>query len=115
MTYREKECKYLEITIHDNDFTNELYFIAEDITKLLDYMGGTYKIHDMNKLSVAIQHMWYGMYRAMQALDRPYIDTTTVDYFKPDLRIVDFFDINDWENRENLYIPLFKDGEWFIR
>lgn len=38
-----------------------------------------------------------------------------MDYFKPDMKIVDFFDIPEDDNRQSVYIPLFGDKEYIVR
>ena len=36
-------------------------------------------------------------------------------WFKPDMKIVDFFDIPEDDNRQSVYIPLFGDKEYIVR
>ena len=35
------------------------------------------------------------------------INCSMFDYFKPDLEIVDYLDIPEWDNNESVFIPLF--------
>ena len=42
-------------------------------------------------------------------------ELTLRDYFEPDLEIVDYLDIPDWDNSESAFIPLFNDGAVIYR
>lgn len=109
--------QYLRITLHDNDFTSYWEALVVSIESIVNdfhtvYVGENFD-WDMDRLAAAIQYLWYAMDEMDYACDSPARRACfanqrrhTVDSFKPDISIVDYKDIPDWENSEVIYIPL---------
>jgi len=107
--------KYLRITTHDNDFICSL----EAIGKLLYdtfYSEGTYPTEeDFPTLKEIIKHLWFGADMAVDLMRWGYLNTPNIEFFEPHLEFVDYLDIPDWNNYENIYIPMFDDAEILVR
>ena len=116
--YKNKECKYLAITVHDNDFITELRLTAECIVSLpiidLSKVSSS-SSEDMDKIALSIQHILFGVYTGLGVFDKYHNNNTGVEKFKPDIKVIDFFDIPDDDNRQSVYIPLFNNKEYLVR
>ena len=114
--------RYLNITIHDNDFGIELEFVAELLKSLIDFFScyESYDIEDKDLpyLKSGINYLLYGVYKIYDYFraHNNQENTTNVsfDYFEPDLKIVDYLDIPEWDNGKSVFIPLFK-GDIIVR
>ena len=102
--------KYLKITLHDNDFTSIVEFSSILLHELIDFFDGygSYNIsdEDLSKLKDDIHHLLYDTYRIYNYLYHRKCNTK-FDYFQPELQIVDYLDIPEWNNNESVFIPLF--------
>lgn len=105
--------KYLRVTIHDNDFTNQLLYVGDLLHQVFADNGYPTE-QDFGILKEMIAHIWYGVHEIMGKLRFGECDLCGFDYFEPDLEFVDFEDIPDWDNSESIYIPMF-DGEILLR
>lgn len=112
------KCEYLAVTLHDNDFITELRLMAECIISLpiidLTKINESASSEDMDKIALSIQYLLCGIYNGNLAFGytNNYI---ALERFKPDMKIVDFFDIPEDDNRQSVYIPLFGDKEYIVR
>lgn len=113
MTEMNQDKKYLQITIYDNDFIDEL----EDAARILWQSFGCYeKIpteKDFPYLKKCIRNIMSTSYcvNALSRGDKDLPNTEVYDtYFTPKLSIVKREDISDWENHEYIYVPLFNDS-----
>lgn len=111
--------RYVQLTIHDNDFWATIEFVSELLRSLIDYFGhyGSYDItdEDLQQLKDDIQHLLYGTYRIHNYLFHRERDYPSFDYFKPTVKIVDYLDIPDWDNNQSVFVPLFENGDIIIR
>ena len=109
--------KYLKVTLHDNDFTSIIEFSSMLLHELIDFFDGygSYNIsdEDLLKLKDDIHHLLYATYRIYNYFFHRKRDTP-FEYFKPDLEIIDYLNIPEWDNCESVFIPLFK-GEIITR
>ena len=112
----EQKATYLRVTIHDNDFRFSLELVGEALQEIFEYIEEYPTEEDFPVLKQMIKYIWYGIHHVYEKIDR--VDRyyeVEIDYFEPDLEFVDFFDIPDWDNGENIYIPMFDDGKIFWR
>lgn len=103
--------KYLMITIHDNDFTSYYHILGNTLLDVFRYAGYPTE-EDIPELKELIKFLWYSV-DSIVNLSR-WKDTSIKhksypinDYFIPDIKIVNYFDIPKWGNGEEIYIPLF--------
>ena len=114
------ESKYLMITIHDNDFTS--YFMELGITlyNIFVFEGTFPTEEDIPELKELIKYLWYSIHN-IDMLMRwkntlvEYKRMDEISYFYPDVKIINYLDIPEWEAGENIYIPLFTYGEILLR
>ena len=102
-----KEC-YLKLTIHDNDFGYEIKLVSEILYDVLYYCD-TEPVDLYNNLAQVkeyVQHLLYTISSISRQLSE--MPLVSFDYFKPDLEIVTYRDIPDWDNGETAFIPLFE-------
>lgn len=118
---KTKEAKYLLVTIHDNDFGYfTLEYIGEILQEYFKYCSYYPKKEDLPYLKKYIQNVWFGvsnienflLYRVRNTEKRC---ERYFDWFEPDLKIVDFSEIEDNADGENVYVPLFEGGEIILR
>ena len=109
--------KYLKVTLHDNDFTSIIEFSSMLLYELIVFFDeyASYDISDKNlsQLKDDLHHLLYTTYKIYNYLHHRECNTK-FDYFKPDLEIVDYLDIPEWDNNESVFIPLF-DGDIITR
>ena len=109
--------KYLKVTLHDNDFTSIIEFSSMLLKEIIDFFDGygSYDIsdEDLSRLKDDIHYLLYATYRIYNYLYHRECNTKS-DYFKPDLEIVDYLDMPEWDNNESVFIPLF-DGDIITR
>lgn len=113
---------YLKITICDNDFTGYAKEIGRILYDIFRFENTYPNEDDFDNIKGFIKHLWYSVYELGDYLR--WKDTIVeygvshegyIDRFEPDLQIIDYTDIPDWENGEVFYIPLFDcDGEIII-
>lgn len=106
--------KYLRITIHDNDFISDLQIVGETLKNIFDFEDKYPTEDDLPKIKEYISNLCWSIHN----LDNFYRwKDTSVDFsetpmkiFDVDLAIVDYTDIPDWNNSEDVYIPLFAEN-----
>ena len=115
----QSSARYLKITLHDNDFTDIIEFSSILLKKLIDYFDyyGSYNIDekDLNKLQDNIQYILYATYRIYNYFYHMDYEDVSFDYFKPDLKIVDFLDIPERVDNTGVFIALFKGDNLIFR
>ena len=99
--------KYLRVTIHDNDFISSLIEIGK-LLYYIFYMEDKYPTEEQfPELAESIKHLLYGANMTKDLARWGEIIKVDIEYFKPKLEFVDYLDIPDWDNHENIYIPMF--------
>lgn len=102
---------YLKLSIHDNDYWYIIERVSESLSEIFYFLDITPNIlkNKLPQLKIYIQDMLYTTYTMCFLLEGRDKDEelTSRDYFEPDLEIVDYLDIPDWDNGENAFIPLF--------
>lgn len=112
--YNKEKCEanYLRLTIHDNDFWCTVRFVAELLNNMMAYCDMKITKEDLPEIKEYINSLLYATCSFEHyALNR---EIPSYDYFDPDLKIVNYLDIPEWENFECAYIPLFH-GEVLYR
>lgn len=107
--------KYLKVTIYDNDFTSSLVRVCKILYNIFQDEDKYPEEKDFPFLKTAIQYMWCGTKMAQDISRWGNINTSSFNYLIPDLEIVDAHEIEEWENYESVYIPLFDDGSLVVR
>lgn len=105
-----KEAKYLRVTLHDNDFIFELESVGELLQDLFIFYGKYPTEKDFPKLKKYIQHILYATNGVCCVL-RNCNCNDNLSYFNPTLNIVNYLDIPEWDNSEDIYIPLFDESK----
>ena len=102
---------YLKLSIHDNDYWYIIERVSESLSEIFYFLDITPNIlkNKLPQLKIYIQDMLYTTYTMCFLLEGRDKDEelTSRDYFEPDLEIVDYLDIPNWDNGENAFIPLF--------
>lgn len=98
---------YLKLTIHDNDFRNELENVSNSLHEILYFLDVTPDIlaDKLPQLQAVVQGLLYEIHLIHVLFDECK-ELVNKDYFKPDLEIVNYSDIPDWDNGESAFIPL---------
>ena len=102
-----KDC-YLKLTIYDNDFGYEIKLVSEllrDVFCFLD-IEPVDLYNNLAQVKEYVQYLLYATSSISHQLEG--MPLTSFDYFKPDLEIVPYRDIPDWDNGETAFIPLFE-------
>lgn len=103
--------KYLEITLHDNDFGRELNGLGQYLIEQITNNDGEFNINDnyplfrdgiVKYLSAAYQlrkAIWWG--KAVDVGD-------VADYFdlRLKIRVIEENELKSWDNAEILYVPI---------
>lgn len=102
---------YLKLSIHDNDYWYIIERVSESLSEFFYFLDITPNIlkNKLPQLKIYIQDMLYTTYTMcflLKGRDKDE-ELTSRDYFEPDLEIVDYLDIPNWDNGENAFIPLF--------
>ena len=102
---------YLKLSIHDNDYWYIIERVSESLSEIFYFLDITPNIlkNKLPQLKIYIQDMLYTTYTMcflLKGRDKDE-ELTSRDYFEPDLEIVDYLDIPNWDNGENAFIPLF--------
>ena len=110
---------YLKLSIHDNDYWYIIERVSESLSEIFYFLDITPDILEdkLPQLKTYIQDMLYTTYAMcflLKGRDKGE-ELTLRDYFEPDLEIVDYLDIPDWDNSESAFIPLFNDGAVIYR
>ena len=112
--------KYLMITIHDNDFTSYFIELGKTLYNIFISEGKFPTEEDIPELKELIKHLWYSVHNIVMLMRWKntlveYERTDEISYFYPDVKIMDYLDIPEWENAEDIYIPLFENGEILLK
>ena len=107
--------KYLKITICDNDFWHSLSLVGDLLQELFWFMDRYPTEDQLEFLKVYIKHIWFGTNGVEKIVGWGNGSPIDISYFEPDLKIVDFADIPEWDNDESIYIPMFDGGEIITR
>ena len=103
---------YLRLTIHDNDFWCTIQFVAELLKRMIDYCNLKITKEDLPEIREYINGLLYSICNIEHYMLNK--ELPSYEWFDPDLKIVNYLDIPEWENFECAYIPLFK-GEVLYR
>lgn len=110
--------KFLEISIHDNDLYFTLEFVGNMMNDIMQFSSvgdrGEFSQDEIDKLKIIVQELLFNA-RELRIMCDNRFPHTDKDYFKPDIRVVNGSEVEEWDNAETLYIPLSYDGEIFIR
>lgn len=106
--------KYLQITIHDNDFITSLEMVGKLLQNIFQFEETYPDEEALPRLREYIQNLWYGIYGTMCLMEDRTCSASDLDYLKPILEFVRFENIPAWDNYESIYIPMF-DGEILVR
>lgn len=103
----DKSDSYLKLTIHDNDFRNELENVSNSLCEIFYFLDVTPDtISDkLPQLKTFVQGLLYEIHLIHVLFDKCK-ELAHKDYFEPDLEIVNYSDIPDWDNGESAFIPL---------
>ena len=97
------EAKYLMITIHDSDFIYELQCVGKYLN---DIWGFTEKYptneQDLHTLNPIIQDLIFKTYSLITGRS-----DVEYSYFEPDLKIVNYLDIPEYDDYSQVFVPLF--------
>lgn len=110
---------YLKITMHDNDFTGSLKYVADILYKIFQYAGRYPEENELPLLATYIQNLWFSIHNINAIM---YWNKNSVGFnesnfslFRPSLKFVDFLDIPEWDDYESVYIPMFDNSAILIR
>lgn len=104
---------YLCITLRDNDFTAYSYILGEYIQKIIYWYKNesseSLSDEQLEKLRPYIARMWWSIHNMENVIYSNNTRETAYDVFERNLElsVVDYTDIPEWDNYENIYIPLF--------
>lgn len=111
--------RYLRITIHDNDFTNSLEYVANTLNAVFKSEGRYPEEDELPLLKKYVQSLWFSIDNISDILRW---NKTSVKFkensekiYEPELKFVDYLDIPEWDNYESVYIPMFDNAEILIR
>lgn len=117
-TNYDRDAKYLRITIHDNDFMNELEIVGEILSKLFWAADRYPEEEELDHLKTYIQTLLFSIVNTNNIMPHSvhweHVENK-MELFKPELELVHYLDIPEWNNRENIYIPMFDYGRILIR
>lgn len=104
--------KYLKMTIYDNDFTRYYEEIGTLISSLIMHDAPPTE-ESLDKLKPYIARLWWAAFNihdVLREIKTPMIKSkeTDYEYFENNLElsIVEESDIPEWDNAEDIYIPL---------
>lgn len=111
--------KYLRLTIHDNYFLSSLQSVCKALQEVF-YIEGYPDEEDLPKIKEYIKHMWYGadaIHNLLRWKDFVCAEhhVTQMEYLDPELSLVNFEDILEWDNCESAYIPMMDGEEILVR
>lgn len=98
-------CEYLEITIHDNDFSEALRLVGKHLYQIFSETQFPNNEKDLESIKPLVTQLLDVSHRLYSCSNKSYMKYFDV---RLKLKFVDFTDIPDWNNYESIYIPLFK-------
>lgn len=112
------DAKYLKITIHDNDFTSYIGYLAEAIMNMFKWNGWKPKSDkDLENLKPAIAHIWYGLDMICHAAGTRPGNVNIYNYIMDNLELsIEEFEYipESMDKCEDLYIPLSKSDDFLF-
>lgn len=112
---KEYTAKYLRITMHDNDFTGSLIQLANILYEIFISEGRFPEEDELPILKKYIQSLWFSLHNISSIMrwnkNSVGFEETLEKHFEPTLKFVDYLDIPDWSNDEDVYIPMFENAE----
>ena len=115
--------KYLRITMHDNDYTKYIEYVADLLKNIFEKECFYFKYEicsisedDFPVLKEMIKHELYAVNNIIHILSKRNFEyrESPLSNFECDLEFVDYLDIPDGDNYQSVYIPLFG-GEVLVR
>ena len=111
--------KYLRITMHDNDFTFALQYVAEILYKIFQDEGRYPEENELDLLKKYIEDLWFSIHNIEGIMrwnknNAGFIESDK-RLFKHKLEFVDYLDISYNDNWESVYIPMFNNAEILVR
>ena len=111
--------KYLRITMHDNDFTFALQYVAEILYKIFQDEGRYPEENELDLLKKYIEDLWFSIHNieGIMRWNKNNVGFIESDkrLFKHKLEFVDYLDIPYDDNWESVYIPMFNNAEILVR
>ena len=112
---KEYTAKYLRITMHDNDFTQSLIQLANMLYEIFLFEGRFPEKDELPLLKNYVKHLWFSLHNISSIMrwnkNSVGLRESPESLFNPQLEFVDYIDIQDWDNDESVYIPMFKNAE----
>lgn len=99
---------YLKLSIHDNDFRNEIELVANTLYSIFYFFDTTSDdiVDNLPQIKNCVKEILYEIHRIFNLLWHG--SPVAKDYFDPDLSVVDYTDIPEWDNGESAFVPLFE-------
>lgn len=104
---------YLCITLGDNDFTSYFGVLGESLQRIICWYKNEFSEslsdEQLEKLRPYVARIWWSTHNMQTALYSSDIQETAYDVFERNLElsVVDYADIPEWNDCEDIYIPLF--------
>lgn len=103
--------RYLKITIHDNDFTTSLEYIANTLNEIFQNVGRYPEEDELPLLKEYVQSLWFSVDNIWGIMrwnkNSVGFSENPEGIFNPVLEFVDYEDIPDWDDNSSVYIPMF--------
>ena len=99
---------YLKLSIHDNDFRSDIEFVADTLYNIFYFFDTASDeiVNNLPHLKVCVKEILYETHKIFNLLGHG--SPVSKDYFDPDLKVIDYLDIPEWDNGESAFIPLFE-------
>lgn len=103
--------RYLKITIHDNDFTTSLEYIANTLNEIFQNVGRYPEEDELPLLKEYVKSLWLSVDNIWEIMrwnkNSVGFSENPKVIFNPVLEVVDYEDIPDWDDNSSVYIPMF--------
>lgn len=103
--------RYLKITIHDNDFTTSLEYVAHTLNEIFQNVGRYPEEDELSLLKEYVKSLWFSLDNIWQFMrwnkNSVGFSENPEGIFNPVLAFVDYEDIPDWDDSSSVYIPMF--------
>ena len=99
---------YLKLSIHDNDFGDVIELVADMLYDMFYFLDTTSDdiVNNLPQIKNCVKEMLYEIHRMFNLFGHG--SPVAKDYFEPDLKIVEYMDIPEWDNGESAFVPLFE-------